>query len=99
MRTVKLTQEQYQRSLKANMNHLWLYSKNDTSQRTHNNSIFLSRTNGLPFACLVVEYDGCICDEDIEQVFGKGTFYDGAVSPDDKENMNVDVYYVKGLVK
>jgi hypothetical protein len=46
-----------------------------------------------------VEYEGCIFDGDIEKVFGKGAFYDGAVSPDDKENMNVDVYYVKGLVK
>ena len=97
MKAIKLTSEQYQRSLKAKMNHLWLYSKNETTQRTHNNSIFLSRTIGDPFACLVVEYDSCICDEDIENVFGKGVFYDGAVSPDDKENMNVDVYYVKGL--
>ena len=37
-------------------------------------------------------------DKDIEKVFGKGVFYDGGVSPNDKENMNVDVYYVKGLV-
>jgi hypothetical protein len=98
MKAIKLTTEQYQRSLKAGMNHLWLYSKNETTQRTHNNSIFLSRTIGLPFACLVVEYEGCIYDEDIQKVFGKDAFYDGAVSPDDKENMNVDVYYVKGLV-
>jgi hypothetical protein len=98
MKAIKLTSEQYKRSLKAGMNHLWLYSKNETTQRTHNNSIFLSRTIGLPFACLVVEYEGCICDIDIQKVFGKDAFYDGAVSPDDKENMNVDVYYVKGLV-
>ena len=97
MKAIKLTSEQFQRSLKARMNHLWLYSKNQTTQRTHNNSIFLSRTIGEPFACLVVEYDSCICDEDIQKVFGKDAFYDGAVSPDDKENMNVDVYYVKGL--
>ena len=99
MKTIKLTTEQYQRSLKSGMNHFWLYSKNETTQRTHNNSIFLGRTIGLPFACLVVEYEGCIYDEDIEALFGKGVFYDGSVSPDDKENMNVDVYYVKGLVK
>ena len=99
MKAIKLTPEQYQRSLKAGINHLWLYSKNETTQRTHNNSIFLNRTIGMPFACLVVEYDGVIYDEDIEKVFGKGTFYDGAVSPYDKENMDVDVYYVKGLVK
>ena len=98
MKAIKLTHEQYQRSLKSKMNHLWLYSKNETTQRTHNNSIFLSRTIGYPFACLVIEYDACICDKDIESIFGKGTFIDGAVSPDDKENMNVDVYYVKGLV-
>ena len=97
MKAIKLTSEQYQRSLKAGMNHLWLYFKNKTTQRTHNNSIFLSRTIGEPFACLVVEYDGCIYDKDIEKVFGKGVFYDGAVSPNDKENMMVDVYYVKGL--
>ena len=100
MKTIKLTPEQYQRSLTARgMNHLWLYSKNDTTQRTHNNSIFLTKTIGEPFACLVVEDNGCYSDNDIEKVFGKGTFTDGAVSPDDKSNMNVDVYYVKGLAK
>lgn len=100
MKAIKLTPEQYQRSLKARgMNHVWIYSKNDTTQRTHNNSIFLSKTIGEPFACLVLEYDGLVCDSDIEKVFGKGSFTDGAVSPYDKENMNVDVYYVKGLVK
>ena len=97
MKAIKLTSEQYQRSLKARINHLWLYSKNDTSIRTHNNSIFLNRVVGLPFACLVVEYDKVICDEDIQDVFGKDVFIQGGVSPDDKENMNVDVYYVKGL--
>jgi len=99
MKAIKLTPEQYERSIKAGMSHLWLYSKNETTQRTHNNSIFLSRTIGEPFACLVVEQDGSIFDGDIEKVFGKGAFYDGAVSPNDKENMRFDVYYVKGLVK
>ncbi len=99
MKAIKLTSEQYQRSLKSGLNHLWLYRKHDTTQRTHNNSIFLCRTIGQPFACLVVEYNGGFCDADLEEVFGKGTFIDGAVSPDDKENMHVDVYYVKGLVK
>jgi hypothetical protein len=99
MKTLRLTPEQYRRSLKAGMNHLWLYRKRETTQRTHNNSIFLSRTIGEPFACLVVEYDGYFSDTDLEKVFGKGVFYDGAVSPLDKENMNVDVYYVKGLAK
>ena len=96
-KTIKLTSEQFQRSLKANMNHLWLYSNNDTEQRTHNNSIFLRKTIGKPFACLVVEYDKCIYDKDIEDIFGKGSFIDGGVSPDDKENMNVDCFYVKNL--
>ena len=99
MKAIKLTSEQYKRSLKARMNHLWLYSKNETTKRTHNNSIFLCKTIGEPFACLVVEYDGLLCDSDIQKVFGKEVFIDGAVSPYDKENMNVDVYYVKGLVR
>jgi hypothetical protein len=99
MKAIKLTRDQYQRSLKPNFNHLWLYNNRQTTQRTHNNSIFLTRTIGEPFACLVVEQDGAICDADLEKVFGKGTFYDGAVSPNDKENINVDVFYVKGLVR
>ena len=98
MKAIKLTSEQYQRSLTAKMNHLWLFSNLDTTQRTHNNSIFLTRTIGRPIACLVVERNGSICDEDIEQVFGKGIFIDGAVSPDDKEKMNLDVFYIKGLI-
>jgi hypothetical protein len=97
MKAIKLTLEDYKRSLKAKMNHLWLYNRNETTQRTHNNSIFLGRTIGQPFACLVVEYDKCICDEDIENIFGKGVFYDGGVSPNAKEKMSVDCFYVKGL--
>jgi len=96
MKAIKLNQEQYERSLKnKNINHLWLYRREDTYQRTHNNSIFLNRTTGMPFACLVVEYDRTIYDEDIERVFGKGVFWDGAVSPYDKENMVYDVFYLK----
>jgi hypothetical protein len=95
MKAIKLTTEQYQRSLKSGLNHLWLYSKTDTTQRTHNNSIFLTKTIGMPFACLVIEYDKDIHDKDIEKLFGKGAFIDGAVSPDDKENMNVDIFYIK----
>jgi hypothetical protein len=97
MKAIKLTSEEYKRSLNAKMNHVWLYSRFQTTQRTHNNSIFLGRTIGQPFACLVVEYDKCIFDEDIENIFGKGVFYDGGVSPDDKERMSVDCFYVKGL--
>jgi hypothetical protein len=100
MTPIRLTQEQYKRSLSdKKFTHVWLYSKSDTTQRTHNNSIFLSRTIGMPFACLVMENEGCMCDEDLQKVFGKDVFYDGAVSPDDKQNMNVDIYYIKGLVK
>lgn len=100
MTPIRLTQEQYQRSLSNNyFTHVWLYSKSDTTQRTHNNSIFLSRTIGVPFACLVMENEGCMCDADLQKVFGKDVFYNGAVSPDDKQNMNVDIYYIKGLVK
>jgi hypothetical protein len=96
MKAIKLTQEQFKRSLKAkNINHLWLYEKSSTRQRTHNNSIFLSRTIGQPIACLVTEYDSSICDEDIETLFGKGVFIDGAVSPNDKENIMLDSFYVK----
>lgn len=100
MTPIRLTQEQYRRSLSdKKFTHVWLYSRTETKQRTHNNSIFLSRTIGVPFACLVMENEGCMCDEDLQKVFGKDVFYDGAVSPDDKKNMNVDVYYIKGLVK
>ncbi len=100
MEAIKLTREQYLRSLSdKKFTHVWLYSKTETTQRTHNNSIFLSRTIGVPFACLVMEDDGCMCDDDLQKVFGKDVFYDGAVSPEDKETMNVDVYYVKGLVQ
>jgi hypothetical protein len=95
MRVLKLNHEQYKRSLKATMNHLWLYHKSETTQRTHNNSISLIRTNGYPFACLVIEYDSQLDTIDIENAFGKDVFIDGAVSPDDKDNMQVDVFYIK----
>ena len=96
MKAIKLTKEQYHRSLKAkNINHLWLYSKSDTTKRTHNNSIFLTRTIGEPIACIVTEYNSCICDDSIEKLFGIGAFIDGAVSPNDKECMMVDSFYIK----
>lgn len=96
MKAIKLNNEQYQRSLNAkNINHLWLYRREDTYQRTHNNSIFRCRTIGMPFACLVVEYDRTISDEEVEKVFGKGVFLDGAVSPCDKDNMVYEVFYLK----
>ena len=95
MKAIKLTTEQYQRSLKSKLNHLWIYKRQDTTQRTHNNSIFLGRTIGEPFGCLVIEYDSIICDKEIEQLFGKGAFIDGAVSPDDKQGMRFDSFYIK----
>jgi len=97
MKAIKLTQPDYQRSLKAKMNHIWLYNRSETTQRTHNNSIFLNKTIGIPFGCLVVEYDKCLSDQAIEKVFGKGVFLGGGVSPDDKEQMYIDCFYVKGL--
>jgi len=72
-----------------------LYSKSNSTQRTHNNSIYLTKTIGEPIACIVTEYDSCICDSSIERLFGKGAFIDGAVSPNDKENMMVDSFYLK----
>ena len=100
MKAIKLTQADYKRSLKAKINHIWLYKRSETTQRTHNNSIFLGRTNGDPFACLVVEYDKCLSDQAIEKVFGKGVFLGGGVSPDDKDEIYIDYidcFYVKGL--
>lgn len=96
MKAIKLNQEQYKRSLKAgDIDHIWLYRREDTYRRTHNNSIFLGRTIGSPFACLAIERDRTIYHEEIERVFGKGVFCDGAVSPPDKENMKYDVFYLK----
>ncbi len=98
MKVIKLTKEEIKRSLKSKkVDHLWLYSRQNTRQRTHNNSILLTRTIGIPVACIVVLRDTCICDEDIEKVFGKGIFIDGAVSPEDKENINYDCYYCKSI--
>ena len=96
MKVIKLTPEDYQRSLNAKgFNHRWLYSKHHTTQRTHNNSIFLTRTIGLPFACLVEEFDSSLQDWDISEAFGEDVFVGGCVSPLDKEHMNVDVFYIK----
>jgi hypothetical protein len=96
MKVIKLTPEDYQRSLNAKgFNHRWLYSKQNTTQRTHNNSIFLTKTIGMPFACLVEENDSDLQDWDICEAFGKDIFVEGSVSPLDKERMNVDVFYIK----
>lgn len=96
MKAIKLNQEQFSRSLKArNMQHLWLYSTTDTTQRTHNNSIYMTKTIGTPKCCVVVEYDAYLSDEDIRKVFGKDAFIDGAVSPYDKENVRFESFYLK----
>lgn len=96
----KLTNDEVNRSIKAGsiVNHIWVYSKYDTHQRTHNNSIYLTRTIGEPIACIVVKYGSCMCDSDIIKFFGNGSFTDGGVSPDDKENilLRYPCYYYKG---
>ena len=81
--------------LAVNPNNNQLRDSYDQKVQTHNNSIFLGRTNGDPFACLVVEYDKCLSDQAIEKVFGKGVFLGGGVSPDDKEQMYIDCFYVE----
>jgi hypothetical protein len=97
---VKLTQEQFQRSLKASntVTHLWLYSHDVTRQKTHNNGAFLRRTVGQPLGCLVVKHDSCIYDGDIQDFLGKDVFIDGGLSPYDKQNLpsTLVAYYYKG---
>lgn len=91
----KLTQEEFERSRKARgIEHLWLYMRQETTQRTHHNSIFLDKTVGQPYACIVVKEDLRFTDSDLQRIFGQGAFYDGAVSPDDLDNMRFPVYYI-----
>ena len=96
----KLTIDEVQRSITASnmVSHLWLYSKSDTCQRTHNNSIFVTRTIGEPIACIVVKHDSCMYDGDFQKHFGKDVFIDGGVSPDDKDGVlfQYDCYYYTG---
>lgn len=96
----KLTIDEVQRSIKASnvVTHLWLYSNGDTYQRTHNNSIFLTRTIGEPIACIVVKKDSCMYDNDFKKHFGNDVFIDGGVSPADKEGVvfQYDCFYYTG---
>ena len=51
--------------------------------------------NGKPQFCIVVDYDKNLNDHQVEEIFGKGSFINGGVSPDDKEQMVYDSYYIK----
>ena len=89
-RATKLTADQFQRSLKSKFNHLWVMDST-TSTKATRNSIF-SNSQGEPLACIVC--DDNIKDADIKRLFGPYAFIEGSVSPDDKENMRWDAYYV-----
>ena len=95
MKAIKLTQEQFQRSLTAKVDHVWVYNKNFNSKKIHRNGISLNRYNGKPQFCIVLDYDKNIIDQDLEKLFGKGCFKNGGVSPDDREQMIYDSYYIK----
>ena len=95
MKAIKLTSEQYKRSLKGKVEHLWVYNKNINNKKIHNNSIFLNKWNGNPQLCVIIDQDKNIQDQELEKIFGNGSFINGAVSPFDKEQMSFDCYYVK----
>jgi len=95
MKAIKLTQEQFQRSLKAKVDHLWVYNKNINSKKIHRNGISLNRYNGKPQLCIVLDDEKNLHDHQIEAMFGKGYFINGGVSPDDREQMIYDSYYIK----
>jgi hypothetical protein len=91
MRAIKLTQEQYIRSLKSNLSHEWVMDSASAVKPTRN-SIF-SRYSGPMLACIVS--DGSLSDYDIKKIFGPTAFIDGPVSPGDKDCIPVDVFYIK----
>lgn len=95
MKAIKLTQEQFKRSLEAKVDHLWVYNKYINSKKTHRNGMSLNRYSGKPQFCIVLDYDKNITDQDIEKLFGRGCFINGGVSPDDREQMIYDSYYIK----
>ena len=95
MKAIKLTQEQFQRSLNAKVDHVWVYNKNINDKKIHRNGISLNMYNGKPQFCIVVDYDKNLHDYQVEEIFGKGYFINGGVSPDDKEQMVYDSYYIK----
>ena len=95
MKAIKLSQEEFKRSLNSNkVDHLWIYNKSINDKKIHNNGISLNKWNGRPQICIVLDRDSKIQDRDIERMFGKGSFINGAVSPDDKEQMVFDTYYI-----
>lgn len=94
-KVIKLTHPQYLRSLQnSNMIHLWLYNRNINGKKTHRNGISLNMWKGAPQLCVVLEQNMTINDKEIERIFGTGSFIYGAVSPNDKEQMFTDVYYI-----
>ena len=95
MKAIKLTQEQFQRSLNAKVDHVWVYNKNINDKKIHRNGISLNMYNGKPQFCIILDDEKNIQDHELEQVFGKGFFINGGVSPDDKEQMIYDSYYIK----
>ena len=95
MKAIKLTQEQFQRSLNAKVDHVWVYNKNINDKKIHRNGISLNMYNGKPQFCIVVDYDKNLHNYQVEEIFGKGYFINGGVSPDDKEQMIYDAYYIK----
>jgi hypothetical protein len=95
MKAIKLTQEQFQRSLKAKVDHLWVYNKYVNSKKTHRDGISLNMHKGKPLLCIVIDDDKNIYDHDLDKLFGKGCFVNGGVSPNDREQMIYDSYYIK----
>tara|TARA_R100000541_G_scaffold23737_3_gene33521 strand:- start:2107 stop:2403 length:297 start_codon:yes stop_codon:yes gene_type:complete len=95
MKAIKLTDEQFKRSLKGNVEHLWVYNKKINDKKIHNNSFSLNQWKGKPQMCVVIDDDKNIQDYQLEKIFGKGSFINGAVSPCDKEQMVYDCYYIK----
>tara|TARA_R110000803_G_C11752371_1_gene292671 strand:+ start:93 stop:386 length:294 start_codon:yes stop_codon:yes gene_type:complete len=95
MKAIKLTQKQFQRSLNAKVDHVWVYNKNINDKKIHRNGISLNMYNGKPQFCIILDDEKNIQDQELEQIFGKGFFINGGVSPDDKEQMIYDSYYIK----
>jgi hypothetical protein len=90
MKIIKLTAEQFQRSLKSKLDHLWVMDST-TSTKSVRNSIY-SNSQGEPVACIVC--DGAVSDSVVKRHFGPHAFIEGSVSPEDKENMRWDSYYI-----
>ena len=97
MKAISLSEEDFRRSaLNNNFQHLWVYNKFQNQKKIHRNGVSMNRYKGLPSLCIVIEEDRNILDKDLEQLFGKGSFINGGVSPDDKFNskLNFKSYYI-----